>query len=452
MNAKKIERTKRSARTAPQKLHIEKGARGLTTQAGLIPVTQFLRKHQISSLIEKTLKHERGANALYEAVDGILLAVVGIVGGARALTGIVSVWSDKVLSRVAGWTSIPDDSSLGRLFKSFTMRHVSEMETLNHAMRARIWRYALRHGRDLVGARRVISIDVDSTEKTVYGKQEGAAKGYNPHKKGAVSYHPLLAFCTETKEILQGWFRAGNAYTSNGVVEFTKQLLAHLPDKTKIFFRADSGFFVGDLLSLLEAGCHDFLIKVKMRNLNAVLADQHWVAIPGHPGWEQCEFWYKCGTWSKSRQFVALRQEQKSDPALPATLFEIKKYDYFCYVVSKLDNCPWTTHKRYGKRATCETWIEEAKNQMALAAIKTNSFLANAALFQCAILAYNTQRWMALCSGDQTLRRWEPVTLRAFIIRVGGLFRTGSRQLKLQVPEKMLYQQQWNAWEEVALP
>jgi len=89
---------------------------------------------------------------------------------------------------------------------------------------------------------------------------------------------------------------------------------------------------------------------------------------------------------------------------------------------------------------------------MALAAIKTNSFLANAALFQCAILAYNTQRWMALCSGDQTLRRWEPATLRTFIIRVGGLFRTGSRQLKLHVPEKMLYQQQWNAWEEVALP
>jgi len=450
MNAKNTQRTKRSARTAPQKLHIERGARGLTTQAGLIPVAQFLRKHHISSLIEKTLKHERGDSALYDAVDGILLAVVGIVGGARAMTGIVSVWSDKVLSRIAGWTSIPDDSTLGRLFKSFTMRHINEMETLNHAIRTRIWRNALRHGRDLVGARRTLAIDVDSTEKTVYGKQEGVAKGYNPHKKGALSYHPLLAFCTDTKEILQGWFRTGNAYTSNGIVEFTKQLLAHLPDKTKLFFRADSGFFVGDLLSLLEAGFHDYLIKVKLRNLISVLAGQHWVATPGQPGWEQCEFWYKCGTWSKSRQFVALRQEQKPEQTVQTTLFEVKKYDFFCYVVSKLDACPWDTHKKYGKRATSETWIEEAKNQMALSAIKTDSFIANAAMFQCAILAYNTQRWMALCSGDKTLRRWEPATLRAFIIRVGGLFRTGSRQMKLQVPETMLYQTQWNAWVEVA--
>ena len=46
MNGKKSGHAKRSARTAPQKLHIEKGARGLTTQAGLTPVAQFLRKHR----------------------------------------------------------------------------------------------------------------------------------------------------------------------------------------------------------------------------------------------------------------------------------------------------------------------------------------------------------------------------------------------------------------------
>jgi hypothetical protein len=450
MNDKKSGHNKRSARIAPRKLHIEKGARGLTTQAGLIPVAQFLKKHNISSLIEKTLKHERGASALYDAVDGICLTIVAIMGGARALTGIVTVWSDNVLRRIAGWSSIPDDSSLGRLFKSFTMRHVSEMETLNHVLRARIWQHALRQGRDLIGARRYLAIDVDSTVKTVYGRQEGAAKGYNPHKKGALSYHPLLAFCTETKEILQGWLRDGSAYTSNGIVEFTKQLLANLPEKTHLFFRADSGFFVGELLDLLEKFFHDYLIKVKLKNLIALLVAQRWVATPGRPGWEQCVFWHKCGNWSKSRQFVALRQEQTPEPTSQPTLFKVKKYDYFCYVVSKLDDCPWTTHKRYGKRATSETWIEEAKNQMALAAIKTSSFNANSALFQCAILAYNTQRWMALCSGDQLLRRWEPATLRAFVIRVGGLFRTGSRQLTLQVPETMIYQAQWESWLEVA--
>ena len=66
--------------------------------------------------------------------------------------------------------------------------------------------------------------------KTAYGKQQGVSVGYNPHKRGAASYHPLLAFCAETKEILQGWLRDGSAYTSNGVVEFSLDLfgMGHL--------------------------------------------------------------------------------------------------------------------------------------------------------------------------------------------------------------------------------
>ena len=82
----------------------------------------------------------------------------------------------------------------------------------------------------MVGVLPRIVIDVDSTVKTVCGNQQGASVGYNPHRHGAASYHPILAFCAETKEILQGWLRSGSVYTSNAVVEFMRQLLAHLPN------------------------------------------------------------------------------------------------------------------------------------------------------------------------------------------------------------------------------
>jgi hypothetical protein len=68
-----------------------------------------------------------------------------------------------------------------------------------------------------------IAIGCDSTEQTVYGHQQGAAKGYNPHKKGAKSYHPLLCFCTEMKLMVNSWFRTGSAYTSSGVCELMQQ-------------------------------------------------------------------------------------------------------------------------------------------------------------------------------------------------------------------------------------
>mgnify|MGYP001813131718 FL=1 len=123
----------------------------------------------------------------------------------------------------------------------------------------------------------------------------------------------------------------------------------------------------------------------------------------------------------------------------------MKHADFFCYVVTDCQT-PWQAHKQYGQRATCETWIEEAKNQTALAHIKTDDFWANSALFQSAILAYNTIRWMALLSGNTLLRRWEPATVRTFLIRVAAKFTTGSNQQKLTIPDRILYTAQWDDW------
>lgn len=436
---------KRSSRISPKKVHINKGAKNLTAQAGLIPVVKFLQKHKIIQCIKKTVNHQRGDTALYDVVDAIFLPLVAMIGGARSISGIVTVWTDSVLSRVAGWVRIPDETTFGRLFRTFTQQHINNLETLNHQIRTQIWRKALRAGKSLIGAMPCFVIDVDSTVKTLYGNQQGAKKGYNPHKRGAVSYHPLLAFCAETKEILQGWLRSGDAYTSNGVVGFIKQLLAHLPNKTHILFRGDSGFFSGGLLDLLEKYGHGYLIKVNLKGLKMLLIGQQWELIPGKPGWEQCAFFHQCGTWSTTRLFMAVRQEKPAAPNAPATLFESKNYDYFCYVVSDCQN-PWQAHKQYGQRATCETWIEEAKNQTALAHIKTDDFWANSALFQSSILAYNTIRWMALLSGNAILRKWEPATIRTFLIRMAAKFTTGGRQQKLTIPDRMLYTEQWDAW------
>jgi len=163
------------------------------------------------------------------------------------LSGVATVWADGVLRRLAGWVAIPDNSTLGRIFRTFRERQVSQLETLNHRLRGKVWRKALRSGVSTIAMRSCRVIDVDSTEKTAYGKQQGVKKGYNPFRKGKASYHPILAFCAETKEILQGWLRSGDAYTSNGIGEFTKQLLAHLPKSQTILFRGDSGFFNGNL-------------------------------------------------------------------------------------------------------------------------------------------------------------------------------------------------------------
>ncbi len=416
----------------------------MTSKAGLIPVIKFLDKLGFHTLFKKEVDHQRRHNSLYSLDDGVFMVIIGLIGGAFNLSKCAQLWNGcEVIQKIAGWLSVPDETTLGRLFKSIKDRHVSQMETLVHSIRKKVWKQAS------VITSSNLWIDVDSSVKTVYGKQEGAEKGFNQHKKGALSYHPLLAFATHTKEILQGWLRSGSAYTSNGVLEFMKQLLAQLDSNQRIIFRGDSGFFVGGLMDHLDSLGHGYLIKVKMRNLVNLLIQQAWEPIPGKPGWESCQFWHCASGWNVSRLLVAVRREKSREASLLSAIVDKVDYDFFCYATTE-NLTPWETHKKYGQRATSETWIEEAKSQSGLAHMKTNDFLANSALFQSAILAYNTLRWMALMSNNKELQQWEPMTIRIHLICVAGKLMTGSNQNKVVLPKHHLYSTAWDDWLKLA--
>jgi len=70
-----------------------------------------------------------------------------------------------------------------------------------------------------------------------------------------------------------------------------KQTLASLPRRIrKIFFRADSGYFNGELFDLLENERHNYLVKVKLKNLNRLMLAQEWMLINEKESF--CEFKY----------------------------------------------------------------------------------------------------------------------------------------------------------------
>lgn len=106
-------------------------------------------------------------------------------------------------------------------------------------------------------------------------------------------------------------------------------------------------------------------------------------------------------------------------------MFDILVYEYFCFVTTEWLS-PMEAHSCYGKRATCETWIEGCKSQVNAGQIRTSEFLANAALFQCTVLAYNLLKWMALLAGG-VIQHWEVKTMRLWLIRVAGKLTKGSR-------------------------
>ncbi|WP_157674251.1 hypothetical protein [Endozoicomonas ascidiicola] len=72
--------------------------------------------------------------------------------------------------------------------------------------------------------------------------------------------------------------------------------------------------------------------------------------------------------------------------------------------------------------------------------------MANSALMQCAILAYNTTRWMGMLSGNRQLIKWEPESIRCYLIRVAGHLLTGGRRLTIGSNKDVLYKTEWDAW------
>ncbi len=76
-----------------------------------------------------------------------------------------------------------------------------------------------------------ITLDLDSTVMTRYGQQEGAARGYNPSKRGRASHHPLMAFVSDLRMVANCWLRPGNSHMANNAQAFLDNTLDKLGGK-----------------------------------------------------------------------------------------------------------------------------------------------------------------------------------------------------------------------------
>jgi hypothetical protein len=424
-----------------RRFHVEFSEKNLTGNAGLVHLGRFAEKLGLDKMLQQHISIQRGENATYSPADAILMLAMGVLAGAKHISQLVILRADTAIRRLFKWNDFPDGTTFGRIFRLFTPRHCKELSDVEAMARRKVW------SKKFFGK---ITLDMDSTVRGVYGSQEGAAKGYNPKKRGQKSYHPLLCFIAETRECLHNWFRSGDAYSANGSVEFIKECFARIPKRVwKIVVRADSAFFNGDLMDYLEEKSSQYMIKVKMKGLVSLLENQKWRKIKSRPEFQSTEFQYKCSGWQRSRRFVAVREISMTES--DDCLFTESKieYDYFCYVTN-MNLSPLASHKYYGKRATSENWIEWCKTQMASGSVLTQDFWANSAIFQSCILAYNLMVWMMWLNNEAGFKE-EPNTIRMYLIHVPAKLLHRSRQWILKLSESYPFQEQWIYMEEAIM-
>jgi hypothetical protein len=282
------------------------------------------------------------------------------------------------------------------------------------------------------------TLDCDSTVETVYGEQDGARPGPNPHKRGRASYHPLL--CRERKSglMVHSQLRPGDTGSATGAVGFLRQSVARLPHSRRrtVLIRADRGFDVEALYAWCERRGWHYVIKLRV---TADLASRIWThAAQGR--WrmvdaeaatpiEVAELRFRRGCWSRVRRVVLTRRRDAENPQ--GHLWDAAGYNYAAYVTD-VDWAPEDVVAFYDKRADMEKAIHELKEDFGIDRIPSSTFGANAADLELKVLAFN----LLVLYQRQALGwsvRQRAKTLRRRVIAIAGqLIRTaGQWGLKL---------------------
>jgi hypothetical protein len=403
--------------------------KNLTPYGGLLPVATMLEKLGFQPLVEETVTVKRVTKAMnwYQFVLGIVL---GIYVGFSRLNQLRFMAQDPLLTGILKVSGLPPQSTLGRFVAALHLNVALQILSVQQQMRERVWAAAnVRLP--------VATLDTDTTVHTLYGKQMGGRKSYNPKNKGRKSYQPILTFLAETREYITGGLRNGDRPTGKEVAEHLRQAFKALPAGVKqIFARADSGFYCWDAVAAyLERGCQFVIVARKTAPLLAVLREAEWKRSPKTDADAQCEFTYQPDGWQKALHFVALRYEQAPKPADEVEqyqLFATGQYTYRVFVT----NMPEPIHlvvAFYNGRAGAENLIKEANNDAGLAAHPSGRFDMNRNFFQMVMLAYNLNCWLMLFNREEqdevaTLRHTTLATARLrFLFVAAKIWRHAGR-------------------------
>jgi Transposase DDE domain group 1 len=172
-----------------------------------------------------------------------------------------------------GWAGIPDPTTYGRWLRRAGDEMGKHVEAVEREAVSLRW--------SVVGVPKEVMLIFDATVQVRYGQdQAGAEIGYNPHKKGRPSHHPLVGFL-DTGDCVSVRWRAGNEHCAAGIDEELPRAVAWLRAQgvERITVRLDKGFFSRAMVELLQKLDVDFVLKKQatvLTNIPGIDAVEAW--------------------------------------------------------------------------------------------------------------------------------------------------------------------------------
>jgi len=297
-------------------------------------------------------------------------------------------------------------------------------------------------------------LDMDATIKPLYGRQEGAEVGYNPHKPGRPSHVLHTFWVGNLRLVLDAVLSSGKQHTSGHAKAAMALLLDELGDKAPALVRGDCGYGNEDIIDVCEQRGLRYLLRLRKtanvkRLILRLFRREDWTrATEASQGWQAIEDELRLSGWRKARRVVVLRRRIKNDIAVTAKK-RSRKDDSEQLVLALphdevQDNAQvWeytvlatnanydiaAIGQLYRDRCDCENGFDELKNQWGWGGFTTQDMHRSQVTARAVALVYNWWSWYVRAANPQARR--EALTSRPLLLAAVGRAASSGNQTTL---------------------
>jgi hypothetical protein len=418
------------------RVHVEWDAQAAVTPLGQLPFfAEFLRLGgRFDAWVESCPLKLTSPNAPTTR-DVLGTAILAVLSGHRRYAHISALRGDAINASLPGMEAVVSEDSVRR-----------NLGTLDEADGVAWLRNHLDAGvAPVLGVPWILATDV--TVKPLYGHQEGAVKGYNPHKPGRPSHTDHTYFIAGLRLILDVEVLAGNQTASKHSAPELWELLARLPRAHwPRCIRGDRDWGTQANMARAEQEGIPDLFKRRMTSkvkhtVERPMREAAW--CDAGQGWHGAETTLRLSGWSRARRAVVLRRRLKADLAVVdqsdpeqlrlsfAELADRTIVYAYAVLVTSLPHEILSVAQLYRDRADAENPFDELKNHWGWGGFTTRDIKRCRFMARITALTYNW--WSLFVRLADPRQHTEAITSRPLLLSAPARLTRHGGQTRLTI-------------------